>query len=631
MVLVDPLKKSSDFKLGDFAIDAPRPIKVVVIGAGYSGGFLQRVQNLDFTIYDALAGVGGTWYVNKYPGLRCDIPSHAYQLTFESHTNWSAFYATGEEIRQNLEGIVDKYQLRPFIKLQHRVTVARYSEETGKWHLTIRRRRTSEKEGQAPKDDWEEFHDTADILFTGVGSLSRWAWPDIPGLETFSGQVVHSADWNIRQDKEYLSDKKVGVIGVGSSAIQIVADLQPKVKHLVNYVRGKTWISSTFVRERLLQLSGDDTVENYEFSEKDKATFQDPAYYNRFRREIEAEMNVGYVCIIFSVLAHPLTRIENPLIPEVREEFKKSMLQKLAKKPWIADHIVPDFAVCCRRLTPGPGYLEALCQDNVDFIPSQIKRVTATGIETVDGKSQNLDIIVCATGFDTSYTLDFDIIGRKGVILKDHHTPHPRTYMSVAVDGFPNMFQASGPNSGVGAGNLLLVIERQVDYAVAATLKVQRERLKSIEVKPEAVADFEEYIEASNFSGYPLRLATYQSLMQSYFPITVFGTKCRSWYKGGKEEGRIVALWPGSPIHAARALTHPRWEDYNYEYLDGVKNRLYWLGNGDTVADIDPNADKAWYLRPENIDYPPGKHDLSTRITPDATLSVPTSRVKAKL
>ena len=141
-----------------------------------------------------------------------------------------------------------------------------------------------------------------------------------------------------------------------------------------------------------------------------------------------------------------------------------------------------------------------------------IKRATPTGIETADGNFQDLDVIVCATGivtfetcegilnasiagFDLSFHLDFDIIGRGGVTLKDHHTPHPRTYLAVAVDGFPNMFQALGANSNVGAGNLLLVMERQVDYAVAATLKVQRERLKSIEAKSEAVEDFEQYID----------------------------------------------------------------------------------------------------------------------------------------
>ncbi|KDR85545.1 hypothetical protein GALMADRAFT_234472 [Galerina marginata CBS 339.88] len=586
--MVTHSKNSSDFKLGDFSIDEARPIKVVAIGAGYSGivagiRFRQRIKNLDLTIYDSLAGVGGTWFANTYPGLQCDIPSHGYLPTFEANPDWSAFYVSGEEIQCYLEKTVDKYQLRQFIKLQHRVTCARYSEKTGKWNLTIRRAsKTTDSPVNPQKDasynDWEEIHDTADILFNGAGILSRWSWPDIQGLETFSGKVVHSADWNIRQDKDFLGDKRVGVIGVGSSALQIVAALRPKVKHLVNYVRGKTWIASTFVRDRLLELSGDGTVDNYQFTDKDKEAFKDPVYYNKFRREIEGDMN----------LAHPATLTGNPMQVHARIEFEKSMLQKLAKKPWIASHIVPDFGVACRRLTPGPGYLEALCEDNVDFVPSPIERVTPAGIKTVDGSFQNLDIIICATGFDTSFQLGFDVIGRRGITLNDHYTPHPRTYLSVAVDGFPNMFLALGPNAGVGAGNILLIMERQVDYAVAATLKMQRERLKSIEAKSEAVDDYEHYID-------------------SYFPRTVFGSKCRSWYKAGKEEGRVVALWPGSSTHAAMALAHPRWEDFNYEYLDGIKNRLHWLGDGNTMMDKDPDADKGWYLRTENVDYPPSK------------------------
>lgn len=135
----------------------------------------------------------------------------------------------------------------------------------------------------------------------------------------------------------------------------------------------------------------------------------------------------------------------------------------------------------------------------VDFVPSPIKAITPTGIETEDGDHKELDVIVCATGFDTSWRLPFTFIGRNGIDLSDKFASHPRTYLSVAVDGFPNWFQALGPNSAVGAGSLLLLMERQVDYAVTATLKLQRERLKSIEVKSEAVDDFDEYLMVSGF------------------------------------------------------------------------------------------------------------------------------------
>ncbi|KAJ7150403.1 FAD/NAD-binding domain-containing protein [Mycena filopes] len=569
----------SNTLFAESAIDAPRPMRIAVVGAGFSGiiagiRFLQRVPNIQLVIYEALPGMGGTWFANRYPGLACDIPAHCYQLTFHEKTDWTSFYATGAEIRAYLESVVDKYNLRPFIHLEHRLTQAVYREAAGKWDLTIQRPRNGEV---------EEFEDSVDVLFTGIGALSRWKWPDIQGLDSFTGKLVHSAKWETGEGDsnspwedtvQSWKDKRVGVIGVGSTAIQIVPTLQPKVKHLCNYVRGKTWISSPFLGDRAEQFGMGKEESNYKFSDKDKEDFKNPAYYKEFRRDLESQLNS----------IHVVTLRGHPMQESGRAAFKEDMLRRLASKPAIAEHLIPDFAVGCRRLTPGPGYLEALCQDNVDFIPTEIKQILPTGIETVDGKFNELDIIVCATGFDTSFQLGFPIIGRGGVKLSDKYKPHPKVYLSVALDGFPNLFMAMGPNSAVGSGSLLIVIERQVDYAVKAALKLQREHLKSMEVKPEAVVDWDVYLE-------------------HHFAKTIFSERCRSWYKQGNEEGRVVALWPGSCLHAARALEHPRWEDYNYEPLDGQTNRFFWAGNGTTVAEETPGADKAWYL--SEVDFPP--------------------------
>ncbi|KAF9270874.1 FAD/NAD-binding domain-containing protein [Marasmius fiardii PR-910] len=572
---------SAVFPLGNFCIDEPRPMKVVVIGAGYSGivagiRFRQRVSNLNLTIYDANAGVGGTWFSNKYPGLACDIPSHCYQLTFMENPNWSSFFSPGSEILMYLESVVDKYKLMPYIKLQHRLTGARWNDDEGKWHLTLRR--------VTAQGGSEEFEDTADVLFTGMGGLSRWKWPDIEGLHEFKGKVIHSAQWETGEGSgdphltwedsvKSWGDKTVGVIGVGSSAIQIVPALQPKVKRVVNYVRGKTWVSATFVKEHMVKLSNDPESDNYTYSEADKERFRDPQYYRHYRRELESDLNG----------AHPATLRGNAKQQMARTQFEEAMLKKLAGKPWIADAIIPDFPVACRRLTPGPGYLEALCQDNVEFVREEIRRVTPFGIENVDGTHRALDVIVCATGYDTTYDYNFPFIGRDGIDLRDKWRPHPRTYLSIAVDGFPNWFQSIGPNSAVGAGSLLILIEREVDYAIEVTLKLQRERLKSIEVKKEAVDDFDAYIDS------------------------VFGEKCRAWYKAGKEDGRVLALWPGSTLHCVRALEHPRWEDYYYKPLEEKpRNRFYWLGEGQTTADK-AETDRAWYLDPKHVDIPPSK------------------------
>ncbi|KAJ7754971.1 FAD/NAD-binding domain-containing protein [Mycena maculata] len=601
----------------DSAIDAARPMRVVVVGLGYSGiiagiRFLQRVRNIQLTIYEASAGIGGTWFSNKYPGLACDIPSHCYQLTFHEKTDWSSFYATGP---------VDKYNLHPFIKLEHRLTSAVYSEDTGKWNLTIQR-------GSDP-DRLEQFEDTADVLFTGMGGLSRWKWPDIKGLHSFGGKIIHSAKWETGEgDRDSpwedtvrsWKEKRVGIIGVGSSAIQIVPALQPKVTHLVNYVRGKTWISSPFLGDRAEKLGmgklesncktsclfyGGSETDQYAdmFTKKDKEEFKDPAFYKKFRRELESELNS----------IHVVTLKGSAVQEGGRAAFKADMLQRLATKPLIAEHLIPDFAVGCRRLTPGPGYLEALCQDNVEFTPTEIKQVLPNGIERVDGTIDELDVIVCATGFDTSYQLGFPIVGRGGVQLSDKYKPHPKLYVSVAVDGFPNWFQALGPNAAVGSGwvrsfclefsfiahlfrSLLILIERQVEYAVEATLKLQREHLKSMDVKAEAMEDWDVYLE-------------------HHFAKTIFSERCRSWYKQGKEEGRVVALWPGSCLHAVRALEHPRWEDYNYEPLDGHTNRFFWAGNGMTVAEETPGADRAWYL--SEVDVPPALCPTLSNSIPD--------------
>ncbi|KAJ7070703.1 hypothetical protein C8F01DRAFT_1244412 [Mycena amicta] len=580
-------------------IDAPRPIRVVVIGAGFSGiiaaiRFLQYVKNVHLTVYEACAGVGGTWFSNRYPGLACDIPAHCYQLTFHEKTDWSGFYATGPEIRAYIESIVDKYNLRPFIKLEHRLTSAIYAEDTGKWNLTVQR-------PSQLGDGVEQFDDSADVLFTGMGGLSRWKWPDIEGFETFSGKIMHSARWETGEGErdgpweetvKSWATKKVGVIGVGSSAVQIVPALQPKVDRLVNYVRGQTWICAPFFGEHAGKLGLSQGSGNYIFTDKEKEEFKDPTFYKEFRRNLESALNS----------IHVVTLKDHPASAAGKAAFKAEMLQRLAKSPTIAEHLIPDFPPGCRRLTPGPGYLEAVCEENVSFNTSPIKRILPNGIETVDGNFEELDVIVCATGFDTSFQLGFPVVGRGGLQLSEKYKPHPKLYLSVAVDGFPNWFQSLGPNSAVGSGSLLILIERQVQYAVEATLKLQREHLKSIEVKPEAVEDWDVYLE-HHFTK--VRVPQFKfSESYTFFRLCLVKSVARGTSKA-KRKGRVVALWPGSCLHAVRALEHPRWEDYTYEQLDGHRNRFFWAGNGTTVAEETPDADKAWYLGEGEVDYPP--------------------------
>lgn len=177
------------------------------------------------------------WCVEKTPGCPIasslislsDIPSHVYQASFEPNPSWSQFYSSGGEILEYWKGIVKKYDVRKYMKLNHKIVEARFDDSLSKWHVTVENCVTG-----------ESIRDTCDVLYACIGALNDWKWPDIPGLDSFKGKLLHSAAWDESWSPEGLS---VAVIGSGSSAIQIVPAIQPKTKRIDNYVRGQTWIA----------------------------------------------------------------------------------------------------------------------------------------------------------------------------------------------------------------------------------------------------------------------------------------------------------------------------------------------------------------------------------------------------
>jgi hypothetical protein len=259
------------------------------------------------------------------------------------------------------------------------------------------------------------------------------------------------------------------------------------------------------------------------------------------------------------------------------------MRERLKKKPEIADFILPSFAVGCRRLTPGPGYLEALVEDNVDFISDPISEIVPEGIVLETGRKIEIDVLVCATGFNASSPPPFEVYGKNGKSLQERFTPHRETYLTMAVDGFPNFFMMLGPNSAIGSGSLTMMIETEGDYIIKCIRKLQKEDYISMMPKPERVKDFMDYT-------------------NEYFKNTVYMDECNSWYRsdGGKGD-RITGLWPGSTLHCLEALRAPRWEDFDFETKD--ENRLRWLGNGWSVTQLD-GGDPAWYLEPSLLNVP---------------------------
>jgi hypothetical protein len=259
------------------------------------------------------------------------------------------------------------------------------------------------------------------------------------------------------------------------------------------------------------------------------------------------------------------------------------MRERLKKKPEIANFILPSFAVGCRRLTPGPGYLEALVEDNVDFVSDQISEIVPEGVVLETGRKIEIDALICATGFNASSPPPFEVYGKNGKSLQERFTPYRETYLTMTVDGFPNFFMMLGPNSAIGSGSLTMMIETEGDYIIKCIRKLQKEDYISMMPKPERVKDFMDYT-------------------NEYFKNTVYMDECNSWYRsdGGKGD-RITGLWPGSPLHCLEALRAPRWEDFDFETKD--ENRLRWLGNGWSVTQLD-GGDPAWYLEPSLQNVP---------------------------
>ncbi|GAA5983688.1 hypothetical protein JCM10908_000381 [Rhodotorula pacifica] len=562
---------SGPFKLEDHPVGQNgRKLRVAMIGSGFSGitaaiRLEQRLPEVEFDIFEKNHSVGGTWYENSYPGLCCDIPAHCYSLTFEPNPRWSHFYAYGPEILKYLQGVAAKYKLERFLRYGHKLVSAVWSEDSAQWHLTF-----DLVNEQGNKTGTKEVD--VDVVIQGMGGLSRWDWPNIPGLQDFKGTKYHSAAYPVGADAE--EGKRVAVIGSGSSAIQIVPAVAKYAKQLDNYVRGSSWIATPFASDELVKRSPD--AGNVAFTEEEKERWAtDADEYMAFRKNMERELNS----------VHAVTLQGSTLQTGAMQTFRELMEKKLAKKPHIAKAFIPNFAVGCRRLTPGPGYLEALCEDHVDFVSSPIERITETGIRCADGTSREYDTIICATGFDTSYRPRIPIIGRDGKNLQDlWDAPAPPHYLSMAAGpDYPNFFVVNGPNSALGSGSLLVLFEREVDYIVSCISKMLRENYRTMAVKQGAVDDWMEFLAA-------------------YFPTTVFGTKCRSWYKKGLEEGPVVALWPGSCLHAIETLRHPRWEDFDYTTASPQKNRFGWVGNGWSPTEV-AGGDTAYYL--DEIDYPP--------------------------
>lgn len=488
--------------------------------------------------------------------MRCDIPSHVYQATFAPKKDWSDEFASGAEIRDYWQNVARQYDVYKYARFNERVLTTEWDTTKSTWQVT------SSKGDKSIKEEY-------DFVLTAVGRFNTWQLPDYPGLSDFQGLLRHTSNWDPTFDP---AGKRVAVIGNGASGIQVVSSLQKQVAQLDHYARSKTWIASSW--------AGDDrTLEPQPISPEKQAEWkEDDAAYLQFRKTMEDKYWRRFRTFIKD-------SDENATL---RERFTDVMKSRLGDKAHLAKDMVPDFSPNCRRLTPGPGYLEAIGQDNVDYIQTPIRRFTATGIETEDGKHRPVDAIFCSTGSRRDFVPAFDIVSQDTSLEKvwaaDGEHGFPYSYLGVAVPGFPNLLLIQGPHGTAPSGTVPHSVESQLAYIAKVLRKVSREGIKSVRPSKAAADDFLAYCD-------------------SFFKESVVSETCSSWYNGGIPGSRVHGIWPGSAAHLTIVRRDPRWEDFEYEYsAESNGNRfLGYLGNGSTRKEQDAESDMTTYLH-ETVD-----------------------------
>ncbi|KAI9711501.1 MAG: hypothetical protein M1820_002064 [Bogoriella megaspora] len=559
-----PTEDEYGYKIREQPMGTKRRIRVILMGAGASSlNFFKKaeeqMENLDICCYEKNSDIGGTWLENRYPGCACDIPSVNYQFSWKIKI-WSHYYSYSPEIWEYLKEIEQENDfISKYIKLRHQIERVEWDDSEGVWRLEVRNLQNNEL-----------FHDSAEFFINSGGVLNSWKMPNIPGLQDFTGKLMHSAHYEEGYD---LSGKRVAVIGAGSSGVQLVANIQKKASKLYHWIRSPIWITAGF-GESWAGKGG----ANFEYTPEQRRYLEEnPKKYHEYRKQIENELNQRFKFIIKGSEA----------AKSVREFSFNRMQEKLKNDPRLCDKIIPkNFNPGCRRPTPAPGYLEALVADNTTIFTDPIGKITPSGFLDSEGVEYEVDVIICATGFDTSWKPNFPFIAN-GVDLRDMWggSDGVTSYLSIGVPTFPNHFSYCGPYGPLGHGSFMPLIETWTPYIFDVITKVQIENIKSLRPSMKASQQFRQHADL-------------------FLKRTAWTSSCRSWFKQGKTDGQ-AAIYPGSRLHFIEIMKRPRYEDFEFEYWDD--NRFAFMGNGFEMREFDGRdiTNYLGLLNDEGIDKQP--------------------------
>ncbi|MBS9534569.1 NAD(P)/FAD-dependent oxidoreductase [Mycobacterium sp. M1] len=481
-----------------------REPRVLVIGAGVAGISTAHVLRengfTDVTVLEKGSDVGGVWYWNHYPGLRCDVPSQIYQFGFAPKPDWRDTWADGAAIQRYHRDVADRLGLTPLIRFDTEVTSAEWDDRQRNWTVTT-----------ASGDQH-----IADFVICATGVLHQPFIPDLPGLTDFAGPVVHTARWDDALDT---TGKRVAVIGTGSTGVQVVSALQPGAASVEHYVRSAQWI--LWAPTSLRQLPGL------------------AALFRRFpgvHNAITHLLTIGGSRLLTDVTTRPSWRRR-----AVQAYARLSLRVQVRDKALRAD-LTPDYQPLCKRQVISGSYYRAIQATNADLVTAAITEVTPTGIRTADGTHRDVDVIVLATGFHAhNYMRPMQLIGREKISIDDTWAKGPRAYAMTAIPGFPNLFTVLGPNSPTGSISLQYSAELTARYIAQWLARFRAGALSTVEVTEEATTRFNDDVGVA-------------------MGPTVWNTGCNSWYL---TDGGTVDLWPFDRARMKSLLGRPDPADFH--------------------------------------------------------------------
>ena len=476
---------------------------VLIVGAGFAGlGTAIRLRQSgveDIVILERSGEVGGTWRDNTYPGAACDIPSLLYSYSFAPNPDWSRAYSGSAEILSYIHGLVERFDLHRTIRFDTEVTDLVWDQDTGAWTAHV-----------AGGPDV-----TARAAVMASGPLANASLPDLPGIETYTGTMIHSARWDHDYD---MACQRVAVVGTGASAVQIIPELVDQVGTLKVFQRTPGWVLP-------------------------RLDHAHPDWLRTAFRDHPALQHVVRQAWFWAHESVALGLVWTSAFTSLVERLAGAYLRHAVDDPWLRRQLTPDFRAGCKRMLVSSDYYPALQRENAKLITWPIATLSPRGIRTADGIEHELDAIVFATGFDVAKAgTPFPITGLDGRRLGDEWAGGARAYRSVTVAGYPNLFFTFGPNSGPGHNSALVYMESQIAHIVEAVELILDRDLRALEVKKASQDHFNDALQR--------RLAR-----------TTWNSGCKSWYL--TDDGFNATMYPGFATQYTRTTAPVRIGDYH--------------------------------------------------------------------